>query len=92
MQLDRAVTVSASAGPRGPGDRNIYTSADTVKGLQRALRGRNYYLGEATGALDQATRDAIARFQLDQGQPATGDADEATVASLGVRAASTGAR
>ena len=34
--------------------RNIYTAADTVKSLQRALRGRNYYAGEPTGNLDQA--------------------------------------
>jgi putative peptidoglycan binding protein len=87
MQLDKALTLTGAAGTRGPGDRNIYTSTDTIKSLQRALKGRNYYTGEATGTLDQATRDALARFQLDQRQAATGDADEATVQALGVTTA-----
>jgi len=56
--------------------------------VQQALKSRNYYTGEATGTLDQPTRDALARFQLDQKQPATGDADEPTVTALGMNTAS----
>lgn len=89
MQFDKALTLSGTAGSRAGGDRNIYTRSDTVKSVQRVLRGRNYYTGEPTGNLDQATRDALARFQLDQGQPATGDADEATVQALGITVAGT---
>ena len=92
MQLDKSLTVPASSGPRSPGDRNIFISSETVKNLQRALKGRNYYTGAVTGNLDQATRDALARFQLDQGQPATGDADEGTVSALGVMTAGTAGR
>ena len=84
MQFDKTLPMTATAGRRAGGDRNILTSADTVRSLQQVLKGRNYYAGEATGNLDQATRDALARFQLDQGQPATGDPDEATVRALGV--------
>jgi hypothetical protein len=87
MQFEKTVVLSSIAGTRIDGDRNIYTAAETIKSLQRALKGRNYYGGEATGSLDQATRDALARFQLDQGQSATGDADEATVQALGVATA-----
>ena len=87
MQFDKHITVSASPGTRSAGDRSIYTGSDVVKSLQRALKGRNYYADEATGTLDQTTRDGLARFQLDQGQPATGDADEATVQALGVAVA-----
>ena len=87
MQFDKTVAMSASAGRRADGDRNIMTSEDTVRSLQQILKGRSYYAGDATGKLDQATRDALARFQLDQGQPATGDPDEATVRALGVRIA-----
>jgi hypothetical protein len=83
MQFDKALTLGATAGKRASGDRNIYTTTDTVKSLQRALKEKSYYTGEPTGTLDQATRDAIARFQLEQGQSATGDADEATVRALG---------
>jgi hypothetical protein len=87
MQLDKPLTVTAGAGARGATDRNIYTSSATVKSVQQALKTRNYYMGEASGTLDQQTRDAIARFQLDEGQPATGDADEPTVRALGVQTA-----
>jgi hypothetical protein len=87
MQFDKTLPMTATSGRRADGDRNIVTSADTVRNLQRVLKGRSYYAGEATGSLDQSTRDALARFQLDQRQPATGDADEATVQALGVTTA-----
>jgi peptidoglycan hydrolase-like protein with peptidoglycan-binding domain len=92
MQLAKTATLAATPGSRVDGDRNIYTSAEVVKSVQRALKGRNYYAGEATGNLDQATRDALASFQLDQRQPATGDADEATVQALGVTTAGNGVK
>ncbi len=66
--------------------KSVRSSHEGAKSVQRALKGRNYYAGEATGSLDQATRDALARFQLDQGQSATGDADDVTVQALGVTA------
>ena len=87
MQFAKTATLAATTGPRVDGDRNIYTSADVVKSMQRALKSRSYYAGEPTGNLDQATRDALASFQLDQRQPATGDADEATVQALDVATA-----
>lgn len=87
MQFDKSFDVSVTTGTRGAGDRNIYTDSETLKAVQRALKGRNLYEGEVTGTLHQPLRDALARFQLDQGQPATGDADEATVRALGVTTA-----
>jgi len=87
MQFDKSATLAAQPAARAAEDRNIYVSSDTIKSLQRVLHGRNYYAGEATGTLDQATRDAIARFQLDQGQAATGDAEQVTVQALGVTTA-----
>jgi putative peptidoglycan binding protein len=87
MEFDSAVTLPASLGERTEADRNIYVAPGTIKSLQRALRVRNYYTGDASGTLDQPTRDAIARFQLDQGQLGTGDADEPTVQALGVATA-----
>jgi murein L,D-transpeptidase YcbB/YkuD len=87
MELDKTLTLPVRAGERAPGDRNIYVAAAMIQSLQLALRARRYYDGEASGTLDQPTRDALARFQLDQGQEATGDADEATVEALGVTTA-----
>lgn len=82
MQFGKTVTLGPCTGSREDGDRNIVTTVETIKALQRALRARDYYTGQATGNLDQATRDALARFQLDQRQAATGDPDEATVQAL----------
>ena len=88
MEFRKGVGLPALTATRTAGDRNIMTAPETIKGVQQALKSRNYYTGEATGTLDQPTRDALARFQLDQKQPATGDADEPTIAALGMNTAS----
>lgn len=69
---------------RGNNDRSVYTAAATVRNAQTALKQRNYYTGPVNGQLDATTRRAIAHFQIDNSQPATGDLDEPTVASLGL--------
>ncbi len=86
MQLVTLVTVNADQGVR-PGttrERTLYTATGMVRGAQTALRTRKYYSGMSTGRLDDATRRAIAHYQIDNNQPATGDLDEATAASLGL--------
>jgi Putative peptidoglycan binding domain len=88
MEFKKDLGLPALTAARTAGDRNIMTTPETIKGVQQALKTRNYYTGEATGTLDQPTRDALARFQLDQKQLATGDADEPTISALGVNAAS----
>ena len=88
MEFKKGVTMPSLTATRAAGDRSIMTTPETIKGVQQALKTRNYYTGEATGELDQPTRDALARFQLDQKQLATGDADEPTISALGVNAAS----
>jgi hypothetical protein len=42
-----------------------------VASIQRALAARGYYAGPPSGEMDSLTRDAIARFQADQGQDRT---------------------
>jgi hypothetical protein len=86
MQLVRAVAVNADQGARQSTttDRTLYTEAGMVRGAQTALRQRMYYDGLSNGRLDDATRRAIAHYQIDNGQPATGDLDQTTVASLGL--------
>jgi hypothetical protein len=89
MQLDDPVTVPVRGKERpGPNDRNILTSETHVRALQEALRARKLYTGEATGTLDEATRSAIALYQLDRGaRIATGDPDADTLEALGVKVA-----
>jgi hypothetical protein len=89
IEMVRPVTLTGDrlTRQRGAGDRSVYTSAVMVRNAQTALRQRNYYRGTVNGQLDAPTRRAIAHFQIDNSQPATGDLDENTVASLGLSTA-----
>ncbi|HET7746610.1 MAG TPA: peptidoglycan-binding domain-containing protein [Vicinamibacteria bacterium] len=86
VQLNKDLVVAGVAGRTPePGDRNFYTSEATVRALQHTLKGRGLYAGEPHGKLDDETRRAIARFQLERGDKiATGDADHDTLVALGV--------
>jgi peptidoglycan hydrolase-like protein with peptidoglycan-binding domain len=82
MRLDNALTLPVLSGAPEAGDRNILVSADDVRRAQQALKARRLYAGEVTGTLDEATRRAIAAYQIDAGQPATGDLDDVTAREL----------
>ena len=86
MQLVRAVSINTDTGLRQTtaNDRTLYTGAAMVRGAQTALRQRKYYSGASSGRLDDATRRSLAHYQIDNNQPATGDLDQATAASLGL--------
>lgn len=56
--------------------------APAVQALQRRLVQLGYYEGDVNGLFDQATRDALAAFQRDQGLVGTGILDPATQARL----------
>lgn len=82
MRLDNALTLPALSGTPAAGDRNILVSGDDVRRAQQALKARGLYAGEPTGVLDEPTRRAVAAFQIDRGQPATGDLDDVTAREL----------
>ena len=83
MRLDDAITVAESpGGAPGEDDRVLIVAADAVRRAQRALHARTLLAGEPSGALDAATRNAIASFQSEAGLPAPGDLDRATLAAL----------
>ena len=82
MRLDKTLTITVGAGAPAAGDRNILVAADDVRRAQQALKARGAYAGEASGVLDETTRRAIASFQIDRGQPATGDLDDVTAREL----------
>jgi peptidoglycan hydrolase-like protein with peptidoglycan-binding domain len=88
MELLRPVSFTGDrlTRQRGNNDRSVYTAANMVRDAQTALKQRNYYTGAVNGQLDATTRRAIAHFQIDNAQPATGDLDENTMASLGLSA------
>jgi hypothetical protein len=86
MELTRPVTIATNRNSRirGNNDRMVYSSASMVRSAQAVLRQRNYYEGPSNGVLDDATRRAVAHFQIDNRQPATGNLDQETLASLGL--------
>jgi hypothetical protein len=86
MQFVRALVVNVAQEPRQSvvNLRRLYTASTMVRGAQTALRARQYYEGPTNGRLDDATRRSLAHFQIDNSQPATGDLDQATAASLGL--------
>lgn len=86
VQLNKDLVVAGIAGKTpAAGDRHFYTAEATVRALQHMLKGRGLYAGDPNGRLDDETRRAIARFQLERGDRiATGDADHDTLVALGV--------
>lgn len=54
----------------------------TVRGLQSRLRNVGYTGARVTGTIDDATRNALAAFQTDEGLEVTAEPDDATRARL----------
>src|SRR5262249_14570994 len=65
---------------------DVFTSQDSIRSAQAALRERNYYGGPINGVMNQATRDAIQNFQHDRNIALTGELDLATARALGIPA------
>jgi peptidoglycan hydrolase-like protein with peptidoglycan-binding domain len=61
-----------------------YSSFESVRSAQMALRDRGYYNGPINGQMTPATRDALRRFQRDQNLTVTGDINLATARALGL--------
>src|SRR3954447_3490452 len=59
-------------------------SADTLstRDAQEALRSKGYFNGTVDGKYGPQTREALTKFQREQGLPVTGRLDEATSARL----------
>lgn len=64
---------------------NNQTPDQVIADVQSALQQEGYYSGPITGSLDEQTRAALAAYQRDNGLTITGNADEATVESLGLQ-------
>jgi N-acetylmuramoyl-L-alanine amidase len=64
--------------------QDIYSSSESVRSAQTALRDRGYYNGPINGQMTAGTRDAIRRFQREQNLAVTGDINLATARALGL--------
>jgi len=62
----------------------LHLQSNRVEEIQQALIGAGYLSGPATGAWDNATRDAMRRYQSDNGFSATGLPDAKSLMKLGL--------
>jgi len=63
---------------------NAAANATQLQAAQHALERAGYHPGNATGAMDPPTRDALVQFQRANGLRATGDLDSQTMSALGL--------
>ncbi len=59
-------------------------SADRYKEIQAALASKGYLQGTPTGQWDQASQDAMRRFQKDQNLEPSGKLDSLSLIALGL--------
>jgi peptidoglycan hydrolase-like protein with peptidoglycan-binding domain len=57
---------------------------DQITAAQKLLKEKNLYAGEATGALDPATRAALKAFQEANGMKGTGTLNQATLEKMSI--------
>ena len=86
---DSQTTQPQTPAQTGPGTNAAAAGAGSqqfiaVLRVQAELRDKGYYNGLIDGQLGATTTDAVKRFQLVKGLPATGGLDQATLAALGV--------
>lgn len=80
----------ASAEPDEPADsakpkRVIFrASKEQIMEAQKMLKTNNFYAGEATGKLDDATRDGLKKYQTANAMTATGTLNQATLEKMGI--------
>ena len=72
---------SKTAAKRGPVFR---ANKDQVTAAQTMLKKKGMYAGEATGQLDDPTRDSIKSYQQSSGLRATGTLNRATLEKMGI--------
>ena len=66
---------------RGPIFR---ATADQIKQAQALLKQRNFYSGEQTGKLDDATRTGLKQYQQAEGLKVTGTLNKVTLEKMGI--------
>ena len=84
-EREHSPTVTASkssSGKRGPVFR---ASKDQVIAAQTMLKTKGVYAGDASGKLDDATREAIKNYQSGAGLRATGTLNRATLEKMGIQ-------
>lgn len=74
-----------SAAPSTSSTRSMQGAAadeTSIRQAQQALKDKGYQVGEIDGVMGDNTRQALMKFQQDQGMQATGELDQKTIAAL----------
>lgn len=66
------------------GSQTVFTSSESIRFAQIALRDRGYYNGPINGQMTMATRSAIRNFQRDRNIAVTGEINLRTARELGI--------
>jgi peptidoglycan hydrolase-like protein with peptidoglycan-binding domain len=84
VQLQRPLTLRTRGIASGMNASSVLTATDRIRAAQRELARLNYYRGQASGQIDDATQRALVEYQIDKGITATGNLDWRTARSLGL--------
>jgi len=76
-----AANSNTAAKKRGPVFR---ANKDQVKQAQALLKQRNFYTGEQTGKLDDATREGLKKYQTAESIKVTGTLNRLTLEKMGI--------
>jgi localization factor PodJL len=82
IQAAAQVPAAAAPAPTAPAAGPVTAAANDMVTAQRALSALGYYQGPTDGSSSPALRLALSAYQHDQGLPASGAPDSATVARL----------
>src|SRR5687768_10283220 len=74
----------ASATESKPASKVFRSNKDQIIQVQGKLKAANMYSGEATGKLDDATRNAVKTWQGGNGLKKTGTLNRATLEKMGI--------
>lgn len=70
-----------SSARRGP---VFHATSNQIKQAQAILKQRNFYSGEQTGKLDDATRTGLKQYQQAESLKVTGTLNKATLEKMGI--------
>jgi putative peptidoglycan binding protein len=78
----KKATLTLDTGEKYEFDLGYLEPVDTNKGLKGRLKNLGYYNGEISNDMDDATRDALKKFQLRRGLTPSGEATPETRSAL----------
>jgi peptidoglycan hydrolase-like protein with peptidoglycan-binding domain len=79
-----AATASKSASDEKPKKQIFRANKDQITQVQKMLKEKGMYAGEATGKLDDPTRESIKTYQKGNGLKETGTLNRATLEKMGI--------